>query len=92
MTDDGIQLTATEFKVSATEKVSTGDYENYQPHVTIEGEMPLAVTLDEEQRRELKAKLLALHKDAQEIVERAGENRIAAEGHADWGVHNGDDD
>ena len=92
MTDDGIQLTATEFKVSATEKVSTGDYENYQPHVTIEGEIPLAAQLDEENRRELKARLLAIHKDAQEIVQRAAENRIANPEYENWGVTNGDED
>lgn len=91
MTGDGITITATEWTVSASEKISTGDYENYEPHVTIKGEVPMQTELDEETRRELKAKLLAIHRDAQEIVERAGDNRLAVEDAEDWGVRNGED-
>ncbi len=90
MTDNGIDITATEWTVSATEKVSTGDYESHDVHTTIKGEIPLSDPLTEDRRKELKAKLLAVHKEAQEMVERAAENRIAAEGHEDWSVRNGD--
>lgn len=79
-----IELTATEWKVTASEKVSTGEYENYTPYVEISGELPHKDTLDEESRRELKARLLGVEKDAQEIVRRASENRTSDD--ADWGV------
>lgn len=88
MSEKGITITATEWTVSAREKISTGDYENFEPHVTIKGEVPMRAELDEAARTELKARLLAVHKEAQEIVERAGENRIAVEDAEDWGVRN----
>lgn len=96
MTD--VELTAESFTVHAREKISTGDYENAEFHVTIEGGVDhservaagdAASGVDEQTRRCLKAKLLSLHKDAQETVERACENRVKADGHEDWGVHNG---
>lgn len=90
MTD--IQLTADSFTVHAREKVSTGDYENAEFHVTIEGSVSGAESLENGTREELKARLLAVQKEAQESVQRACENRIAAEGHEDWGVRqNGGD-
>lgn len=89
MTDE-ITLTAESWTVHAREKVSTGDYENAEFHISLEGEVDGADELTESTRRVLKARLLALQKEAQETVERACENRIAAEGHEDWGVYNGD--
>lgn len=85
MTDDDITLTATSFKVSATEKRSLDQYENHQPHVTIEGEVD-GGELTPDARRELRARLLALHQDAQAVVSRAAENRIAHPDDRDWGV------
>lgn len=87
--DDEITLTADRWTVSATEQISTGEYENYQPHVKIEGDVPLQVELDQDTRTELKARLLGLHKEAQAILQRACENRIAEPGHEDWGVSEG---
>lgn len=83
-----VELTAESWTVHAREKVSTGDYENAEFHVSIDGDVrgDPESGLDEETRRELKARLLAVQKEAQETVERACENRIAAEGHEDWGV------
>lgn len=83
MTDSDIELTPTAWKVSVTEKVSTGDYENHQPHATLEGEFAADVDVSAH-RPELRARLLALQRDLQAVVDQAAENRIAAEGHADW--------
>jgi hypothetical protein len=94
MTDaPDIHLSATDFTIHASEKVSTGEYETAQYDTTIKGEISHgSVDLDEATRKELKAKLLAIHKDAQETVERAAENRIARDEAEDWGVHNGGED
>lgn len=84
-TEDGVTLTATEWSVTATEKVSTGEYENAEYHTTIGGEVDGGAVLDADTRRELKARLLAVHKVAQEMVTRSGENRVGDE--VDWGVY-----
>lgn len=102
MTDD-ITLHGREFTVHAREKISTGDYENAEYHVSISGEIwpddPLfdaggvpvsSNELDPEARKELKARLLGLQKDAQEVVERAAENRVALPESEDWGVPRND--
>lgn len=95
MTDGGITLVGRGWKVSATEKVSLGDYENYSPHTSLEGEIPVDVgELTPERRKELKARLLNLHCLVQETVERACENRLREPGHEDWSVQadGGEDD
>lgn len=83
MTDDGISLRGTGFKVSASEKVSTGQYENYNPHITIEGEIPSEL-LDEENREDLKEKLLQLHGDLQAVLGKAAGNRHAEPEWESW--------
>ena len=88
---DGIELTATEWSVSVSEKRSVGDYENVEPFASVSGELP-ETELDEQTRRELKARLLALQKELQEVVERAADNRVRADGHEDWGVPKGEGD
>lgn len=85
MTDDDITLTADEWTVHAREKTSTGQYENIEHHATLSGTIPGDTTLDEDARRELKARLLALQKDAQRVVGRACENRVRE--CEDWGVY-----
>lgn len=91
MTDDGITLYGREYTVHAREKVSTGDYENAEYHVSMSGPVVGGV-LNPDNRRELKARLLSLQKDAQDIVERAAENRVALPESEDWGVRNGGED
>jgi hypothetical protein len=85
-----IRLTAESFTVHAREKISTGEYENAAYHVTIEGRVGGTTELDDETRAELKARLLAAQKEAQESVQRTAENRIREPGHEDWGVRNGE--
>lgn len=81
-----IELSGTTAKIHASEKVSTGDYENAEYHTTIEVDIDHTGALANGTREELKARLLALHKDAQATVARAAENRIREDGHEDWGV------
>jgi len=53
--DRGVKVTSV--KVSASEKVSTGDYENYSPHSAMEADVFLAESW-EEQREDLLETLL----------------------------------
>lgn len=82
MSDDEITLTATEFKVSVTEKRSTGEYENVQPHASLEGE--LETELAGENRARVRRQLLAIQRDLQAVVEQAADNRVSIEEHEDW--------
>lgn len=85
MSDEKFTLEGREFTVSASEKVSTGDYENYEPHATIKGEIPAPQSeLDTETRKQLRRELVSLHYDLQKTLEWAIENRLAAEGHEVW--------
>lgn len=86
MTDENdITLQANEWTVSAREKISTGDYENYEPHITVSGEIPAPVSeLTPERREALRERLLALHGDLQAVLGRAGGNRIAEPEFEDW--------
>jgi len=81
--DDGITLRGTSFTVSASEKVSTGEYENYNPHLTLEGEIPKE-ELTEENREDVKQQLLSLHGDLQAVLNKAAGNRIAEPEFEDW--------
>lgn len=96
---DEVVLDATEFTVHASEKVSTGDYENANVSMTIEGEIKgvrfgpdgpetfaPSPTHSEEERRELYQQLMDIQKDLQRLVERAGENRQRIRDHEDWDV------
>lgn len=81
-----VELSPESFTVHAREKVSTGDYENAEYHVSIEGSVDGVGNLDDAARKELKARLLSVEKDMQKAVQRACENRIARDGSEDWGV------
>lgn len=93
MTDD-IQLTPEGFKVHASQKVQPEQYEPFEAHATVEGSVESVGGLSNGQRRALKARLLAVQKDLQEVVERSCENRIREAGHEDWSVpeREGNDD
>lgn len=89
MTADGdgdgnrITLRGTSFKVSASEKVSTGEYENYSPHITVDGDIPKE-ELTEANRADLKEQLLRLHGDLQNVLQKAVGNRIAEPEFETW--------
>ena len=87
MTDPDITLNAREWKVSATETISTGEYESYKPHVAVEGTIPEHESeLTPERRTELTARLLSLHADVREVVERSAENRVRLPEERDYGI------
>jgi len=79
--DRGVKVTSV--KVSASEKVSTGDYENYSPHSTMEADVFLAESW-EEQREDLLETLLDMHRTNQRLLAQAVENRIALPEDEDW--------
>lgn len=81
--DAGITLRGTEFTVSASEKTSTGQYENYSPHLTIEGEIPKEA-LTEDAREDLKEQLLSLHGDLQAVLNKAVANRHSEPEWEEW--------
>lgn len=80
---EGIELTPTGFTVHVREKRSLGDYENTEPHATVEGEIDAEGDIDAI-RPLLRARLLRLHRDLQAVVETAADNRVAAPDHEDW--------
>lgn len=86
---DGITLTATDFTVEASEKVSTGQYENYNPSITVEGKLPMA-ELDDAGRAAVKEQLLRLHGDLQDVLGKAAGNRNAEPEWETWTFHEAD--
>jgi hypothetical protein len=83
---DGTAITVTSVKVSASEKVSTGDYENYNPHATLDAQVVSAGTWEEQRAQVLQA-LAGMHKDIQAVLEQATEAKLQMEPAAeqdDW--------
>lgn len=78
-----ITLRATSWTVSASEKVSTGQYENYNPHITLEGEIP-AEELTEAAREDVRERLLSIHGDLHAVLQKAASNRLAEPEWEDW--------
>lgn len=81
-----IELSGKTAKVHASQKIQPEDYEPFTARTTIEVDIDHTGDLATGTRQELKARLLKLHADAQETVERAADNRIAEQGHEDWSV------
>lgn len=90
MSDTDITLDPSEWSVSAKETVSTGDYENAELFASVSGDIPEHVDLDGDTRTELKARLLAVEKTMQSVVERGASNRVAVPDEEDWGVRSDD--
>lgn len=79
-----IDLRAREWSVGASEKISTGDYENYEPNAFISGDIPEGVVLDEDTREEIERELNALHARVMNSVQKAAENRERLPERRDW--------
>lgn len=79
----GTVVTVTDLKISASEKVSTGEYENYNPHATMEAQV-ISTRSWPEQRAKVMGSILGMHKDLQEVLEQACGNKIAVEEHEQW--------
>jgi len=77
-TPERVTLRGEEFTVSASKKVSTGQYENYEPHATIKGSIPAPESeLDQETRTQVLRELVALHDDIQQVLETTIDRRLA---------------
>lgn len=83
MSDHDIQFSAESYTVNAQEKISTGDYENHQLSITVEGSIQGVENMAEE-RPYVRRQLLVHLRDLQKTVQTAAENRIATEGAEDW--------
>lgn len=85
MTDDDPQVTITaeQYTLNYQEKISTGDYENAQVSLTIEGSIDSA-EIDNDLPHDVRARLLRTCKQVQKDVEKAAENRVKVEDAEDW--------
>lgn len=67
--DDGIALKADSWAVSATDKVSTGDYETHECYARLEGELPDEFeSLSTSKQERLKAELRSIQRDVKDVV------------------------
>lgn len=84
MSENDISLTADSFTIHASEKVSTGDYENANVSMTIEGSIE-GVEMGSEIPDALRARLHSIQRDLQRDVEQAGMNRVREREFEKWG-------
>lgn len=83
--ENDIEITANGYKVHVGEKVSTGDYENHQIDMTVEGDVSVGDDVDfDAQRDYIRRTLLAQLRDMQKVAQQVGENRIAIEDAEEW--------
>lgn len=83
---DDARMIAVGMTVSGSEKASTGDYENYEPHESVRVTFDPAIDLsDVAGRRALRTKANTLHRDIQDDLNTAISNRISEPGFEDWG-------
>jgi hypothetical protein len=83
MSDTDIEITMDSFTLHAGEKVSTGEYENEQMDLTIEGTIDGA-EIHDDIPHDVRARLLRVMKSMQKDVERAAENRIKIADQENW--------
>lgn len=83
--DDMITLEGREWTVSLSEKVSTGDYESYNPHVTLKGDLPAPESeLDGETRAQVRRELTAAANDLQKVLDHTIDKRLQTDEPEDW--------
>jgi hypothetical protein len=90
MGDEDIELTAEEFTIHASEKVSTGDYETASVSMTVEGSIE-GVDVVAELSDDLRARLHAIQRQLQRDVEQAAMNRVRDREFEKWGPNAGVD-
>lgn len=69
--------------VSASEKISTGDYENYNPHATAQATFRPAFPLTGNEQ-ELQQALLDLHREVNSELQQMISNRLSEPGFENW--------
>lgn len=84
--NDDIELSPEEFTVHASEKISTGDYENGTYSLSISGSVEGVGDLTKQEHEALFAHLLSVQRDLQHQVEQVAENRVKLRDSEDWGV------
>lgn len=92
---DDSRMVAVGATVSGSEKVSTGDYENYEPHQSVRVRFSPAIDLSDSQgRAHLRRRLMTLHAGIQSDLDDAIDQRLAAIGSWPEGVDapEGDDE
>lgn len=78
--DDPITLEGREFTVSLSEKVSTGEYESFNPHVSLKGELPAPDSqLDADTRTQVRRELATVADDLQIVLNRTIDTRLNGE-------------
>jgi|AntRauTorcE11897_2_1112592.scaffolds.fasta_scaffold38080_2 hypothetical protein len=79
------RVIVTGMTVSASEKTSTGDYENYEPFQSLNLAFSPAIDVSKSGgRRVVRRAAAQAHHDVQQNIEQAIDNRLAAAGHDDW--------
>lgn len=73
--------------VSASEKVSTGDYENYEPFQSVRVTFDPALNVSTDAGRvALHNRARRLHRDIQNDIESAVDAKLSAPGQEDWDI------
>ncbi len=78
--DETLTLEGTEWQVSLSEKVSTGEYETFEPYVSLSGELPAPESdLDAETRTQVRRELTAVADDLRQVLDATIDDRLSAE-------------
>jgi len=84
---DDARMVAVGATVSGSEKVSTGDYENYDPHQSVRVRFQPGIDLStSDGRAALRRRLMTLHAGVQADLDEAIDQRLAAIGSWPEGV------
>lgn len=82
---DESKTIVTGMTVSASEKVSTGDYENYEPYQSVRLAFSPAIDVsDPDGRVEVRKRAIQAHRDIQADIQRAIDNRKVDDDLEDW--------
>lgn len=83
--EEMIVLEGREWTVSLSEKVSTGDYENFNPHVSLSGDIPAPESeLDPATRTQVKRELTAVADSLQRVLDTTIDRRLQTNDPEDW--------
>ena len=83
---DGVTLTPEEFTIHASEKISTGDYENGTYSLSLTGSIEGVEDLTDNEHEALYALLMREQKRIQRRVEQTAKNRNKIRDHENWEV------
>jgi hypothetical protein len=82
---DDARSIVTGMTITASETVSTGDYESYEPFQSVQLTFSPAIDVSEPAGRvEVRRRALSAHADVQADLQRAVDNRLSATDFEDW--------